>query len=88
MININLNIRNPFNRNFKRLWGCARSTPFAHKFVEFHLYKDNSIISININWTVRQDHSGLNVEIGLLSYCFDFNFYDSRHWDTNKGHYQ
>jgi hypothetical protein len=35
------------------------------------------------NWTIRQSHAGLDLELGLFGYNIHFNFYDIRHWDQN-----
>jgi hypothetical protein len=40
------------------------------------------------NWTVRQSHAGLDLELGLIGYNFHINFYDCRHWDAEAGKYQ
>jgi hypothetical protein len=39
------------------------------------------------NWTVRQSHAGLDIELGLFGYNIHFNFYDNRHWHTEAGRY-
>ena len=84
MINFNFSITNPWSDRFSNLWCRSYATPFKHKFIELELTKCSTIISFKFNWTVRQDHAGLAAEIGLLGHCFDFNFYDSRHWDDEN----
>jgi hypothetical protein len=37
------------------------------------------------NWTVRQDHAGLDIDLGLFGYNIHFNFYDNRHWNSEEG---
>jgi hypothetical protein len=37
------------------------------------------------NWTVRQSHAGLDLELGLFGYNVHFNFYDNRHWNSKEG---
>jgi hypothetical protein len=81
MISFNFNLRNPWSDCFKNIWCRSFKTPFNNKFIELEIYKDSSILSVNGNWTIRQSHSGLNIELGLFGYCFNFNFYDSRHWN-------
>ena len=87
MINFSFSIRNPFSQEFKNLWCRAYDTPHKNKFIELQVYKDSCIVSINFNWTIRQSHAGLDIEVGLLGYCFNFNFYDSRHWNYEAGRY-
>lgn len=84
MINLNFSLRNPWSNCFENLWCRAYGTPFKHKFIELEFYKDSSFLSCSFAWTIRQSHAGLDFELGLLGYCFHFNFYDSRHWEDNK----
>jgi hypothetical protein len=88
MINFNITINNFFNKDFKHLWGGCFSTVFLHKFIEYQLYRDSTILAISFDWSIRRDHAGLNICIGLLSYCFDFNFYDNRHWNHQERRYE
>jgi hypothetical protein len=39
------------------------------------------------NWTIRQSHAGLDLELGVFGYCFRINFYDNRHWNYAEGRY-
>ena len=88
MISLNFNIRNPWSTKFENLWSKAVSTPFKFKFVELELYKDSSVVSVYINWTIRRSHAGLLIELGLLGYCCLFNFYDSRHWNQQENKWE
>lgn len=85
MISINLNIRNPWSKQFKNYWSRAWDTPFKHKFIELEVYKDSSLFSFIFVHTVNQSHAGLDVELGLLGYNVHFNFYDNRHWNYDDG---
>lgn len=87
MIQFNVNVRNPWSQEFKNLWCRAFDTPFKNKFVELEVYRDSSLFSINVNWTIRQSHAGLDIELGLFGYCLHFNFYDNRHWNYEAGRY-
>ena len=84
MMNFNLWLRNPWSNKFNNLWCKSYSTPFENKFIELQIYKDFTLMSFMINWTIRQSHAGLDLEIGILGYCVHFNFYDSRHWDDKN----
>jgi hypothetical protein len=88
MISFNFNIRNPWSNEFKNLWCCVYKTPFKNKFIELECYKDFTLVSFRFNWTVRQSHSGLDLEAGLFGYCVHFNFYDNRHWDYDTNQYE
>lgn len=81
MINVDFSITNPWSNRFSNLWCCSFETPFKNKYIELELCKDTNIISLAVQLTTRRDHSGLNIELGLLGYSFNFRFYDCRHWD-------
>jgi hypothetical protein len=88
MISFNFNIRNPWSNTFNNLWCRAYDTPFKNKFIELEFTQDFTLVSVMFNWTVRQSHAGLDLELGLFGYNFHFNFYDNRHWDAEIGKYQ
>ena len=88
MISISINVRNPWGKSFSNLWCRLYNTPFAHKFIELELYKSSSIISVEFNYSVKQDHAGLDITVGVLSYNLHFNFYDNRHWDQDKNDWE
>lgn len=82
MIYFNINIRNPYWWNrFKSIKSWAGSTPFEYKFWEVQIMKSAELFRIEFEWNIRQDHAGINLELGLLGYCATFGIHDSRHWD-------
>ncbi len=87
MISFNFNIRNPWSNRFENLWCRAYNTPFTNKFIELEVTRDFTLISFMFNWTVRQSHAGLDLEVGLFGYNIHFQFYDNRHWNTEAGRY-
>lgn len=83
MIYFNINIRNPnWWSRFDSIKCWAGSTPAKHKFWEVQIMKGPELFRIEFEWTIRQDHAGVNLELGLLGYCVTFGLHDSRHWDT------
>ena len=58
---------------------------YTNKYAELEFYKDSSLLSVNFNWTIRQDHAGIDIEIGVLGYCVHFTVYDNRHWNYEEG---
>ena len=84
MFSIGVNLRNPWSQKFKNLWSRSWYV-LEHKYVELELYQDSSMVSFNFSWTIRQSHAGLDIDFGLLGYCFHFNFYDNRHWNYTEG---
>jgi hypothetical protein len=47
--------------------------------------KGPELFRFEIEITTRQDHAGLNIELGLLGYHIGFTFYDNRHWNEEEG---
>jgi hypothetical protein len=88
MISFNFNLRNPWGNEFENLWNRAYDTPFKNKYIELELYKDFTIVSCNFNWTMRQSHAGVDVDLGLFGYNIHFQFYDSRHWNRDNNDWE
>ena len=85
MISFNFNIRNPWSNTFKNIGFIGYETVFKHKYIEIELYKDSSILSFSFNWSVRQDHAGIEFSLGLFGYTVRYQFYDNRHWNHKEG---
>lgn len=88
MINLNFNLRWPCSNRFRNIWCRHWSTPWQYKFVEAQLYASSDVFAFEFNYSRRTDHAGLHIGVGLMGYNFDFNFYDSRHWDDEQGKWQ
>lgn len=86
MIHLHLSLRNPFSNRFSNIWSRVFDTPFASKCLELQIYRGTDLVSLFVTLTTRQDHAGLQAGIGLLGLNFEFNWYDSRHWnrETNS----
>ena len=87
MISFNFNLSNPWSKRWKNVWSKTYNTPFEHKFLELEVIKDSSIVSLMFRLSARQSHGGLNMELGLVGYSFNFNFYDNRHWNYELDRY-
>jgi hypothetical protein len=85
MISLNFYLRNPWSTTFKNLWCRVYTTPFSNKHIELEFTRDFTLVSFMFNWTLRQSHAGVDMELGLLGYCVHLNFYDLRHWDSKLG---
>ena len=85
MIKLQLEIRNPWSRDrFKNL-GCVFGKITKNMTWEIeHTYHDGMLVDLDFEFTTKQDHAGLHFSVGFLGYNFDFNFYDSRHWDNEN----
>ncbi len=85
MIYFNVNIRNPYwAERFKNIWWKAGGTLLKNKFWEVQILKNDNLFRLEFGFTVRQDHAGLNLELGLLGYEIHFTFYDNRHWNHEE----
>lgn len=86
MIYFNISLTHPnwWNR-FKNIKFWSGKTPWKEKHWEIQITKSEHIFRVEFQWTIRQDHAGARLELGLFGYQIDFGFYDSRHWNTEKG---
>ena len=61
MISFNFNIRNPWSQRFENLWNRSYATTFENKFIELEVTRDFTLVSFRFDWTVMQDHAGLDL---------------------------
>lgn len=89
MIYLNLNIRHPnwWNR-FENIKCWVGETPFKHKYWECQILKADNLLRFEFGFTIREDHAGLNLELGLFGYEIHFTFYDNRHWNHKEGRWE
>ena len=85
MINLNLSLANPwYKENFKNLFGKF-GTLNPHTVWEFEVIRySRTLFEVAFEWTVRTDHAGPHIELGLFGYTVSARIYDTRHWDHNK----
>ena len=70
----------PFD-HFKNLGSISRS---IHKHTAWeleHTYYNGSLFDIDVSWSIREDHAGFELCLGLLGYGVHFHIYDTRHWN-------
>jgi len=82
MIYLNLTFRNPFSDKFEHVYATG-SRLFKHKAWEFEIYRSDTIAELETRITIREDHAGVKLGIGLLSWTINLQFYDTRHWNYN-----
>lgn len=88
MIYFNINIRHPgWWRRFENIKTWHGSTPIPNKYWEVQVIKNDNLLRVELGWTVREDHAGVNLELGLLGYEIHFTIYDNRHWNSDAGRY-
>jgi hypothetical protein len=81
MINLNITVSNPWSNRWDILWTRSQVL-FANKAVEFNGYRTGSLINIDFSFSVRTDHAGMRLMLGLFGYEVELHFYDTRHWDS------
>ncbi len=82
MINLQLNIRNPWSNRFQNIKCWHGPTPIKNKYWEFQIYKSSDILDLGIHVTHRQSHAGIRISIGFLGLNAEFQIYDNRHWNN------
>jgi hypothetical protein len=80
MINLRFSLTNPWSDLFDAGWMWGKKIT-ENNAVELQLYRCNAIVEAQFEFTTRQDHAGIRLEVGLLSYVLAFNLYDTRHWN-------
>ena len=80
IFNLRTQLSLPFD-HFKNL-GCISGRISEHKVWELeHTYYSGSLFDIDISWSIREDHAGFEVCLGIFGYGVHFHIYDTRHWD-------
>jgi hypothetical protein len=80
MIDLNLNISNPWCDTWTILWNKSKLLS-QHKAIEFNGYRTNHIVNAEFNAKPIGDHAGVRCMLGLFGYEMELHFYDVRHWD-------
>ena len=82
MIYFNFNIRiRAWASNFKsyKTWHGILT---QNKAWEIQLMKTDCLFRAIVDISTKQDHAGINIELGLFGYEIDATIYDVRHWDS------
>ena len=80
MIYLNLNIRNPWSNRFENVWNNAGSIT-KNKSWGIEILKTENLVRVEFQYTVMQDHAGIQLELGLLGWEYHIGAHDNRHWD-------
>jgi hypothetical protein len=80
MIYINLTIRNPWSDRFEIVWSWGQKI-FKHKAWEVEIYRSDTVAELEFKITSQEDHAGVALGLGLLSYTLRAQLYDTRHWN-------
>lgn len=89
MIYFNVNLRNPkWVERFENIKVWHGATPFKNKYWEVQVIKNDNLLRIEFEFTAKQDHAGVNLELGLFGYEIHFTFYDNRHWNYERSEWE
>jgi hypothetical protein len=88
MINLAINIRNPYSNRFENIKCWSGDTPIKNKFWEVQIYKSSDVLDFGLNISHRQSHAGIRLCLGLFGYNIEVQIYDNRHWDTEKDQWE
>jgi hypothetical protein len=83
LIYINLSLINPWSDLFKPAWSWDKKLT-KNKAVEIEVYRSNTVAEFEARLRYREDHAGLTIGLGVLSYTLRAQFYDTRHWNYEK----
>ena len=83
IFNLRTQLSLPFD-HFENL-GCVSGQLFENTAWELeHTYYSGSLFDIDISWSIREDHAGFEICLGMFGYGVHFHIYDTRHWDYEK----
>jgi hypothetical protein len=82
LINIQLQLHNPFNWELFKSFGCISGRLSKHKYWELeHNFYGGMLLDIDFHIAIQEDHPDISLAIGLFGYSIHFHIYDHRHWD-------
>jgi hypothetical protein len=74
---------NPWSDCFEPVWSWGKAVS-KYKAVEVEVYRSNTVAEFEARLRFREDHAGLIIGLGFLSYTLRAQFYDTRHWNYEK----
>jgi hypothetical protein len=83
IVNLRFELSNPFDRwDYFNNLGCISGRLTKYKAWELeHTFCSTVLIDVDMRWTRKMDHAGLDITVGLLGYGISFRIYDTRHWN-------
>jgi hypothetical protein len=87
MIDLKFAIINPFSKGWECFYNSGEKLT-KNKAWEFNLYRTNDVVRFEFRFSIREDHAGLNIEVGLIGYSFEFSIYDIRHWNYESDEWE
>lgn len=89
ILNIRIELKNPFDSwDYFRNFGCVHGDLGLYTAWELeHSYYSPLLLDVDVRWTRKQDHAGIEIGLGILGYGVSFRIYDIRHWDGEADAY-
>ncbi len=87
MIYLNLTIRNPFSDRFSNVYATGGKLS-KNKAWEFQIYRSDTVVELETKFSIREDHAGFKLGLGLFSWTMDLQVYDTRHWNYDTKTWQ
>ena len=87
MINFIFEIVNPFSSRFSGLFNKGGQIGRI-KAWELNAYRTNTIFLVSSSLTVKGDHAGFKLHVGVLSFELELRIYDIRHWDWKNDRWE
>jgi hypothetical protein len=76
-------LTNPWSDLYKPVWSWDKKLT-KNKAIEVEVYRSNTVAEFEARLRHREDHAGLTIGLGFLSYTLRVQFYDTRHWNYEK----
>lgn len=82
---LRLEVLNPWSKDkFKNL-GCLHGKLSKNKAWELeHTVYDGTLLDVSVSYTIREDHAGFELVLGVFTYGIGFRIYDIQHWDIKN----
>ena len=86
MFYLGFELQNPFAKEdwkslYNEAWNVAKNKVFEVQTTRY----SRVLIDVNLRVSARTDHSGFCITLGLVGYSVICHYYDTRHWDEEKG---
>lgn len=78
MINISLSLSNPWSNRWRTMF-CKFGPIGRYKAWEFNGYATHHFVEVDFRLSLKGDHPGVFVTLGLTGYAIEFSIYDTRH---------
>lgn len=80
-----LSLQNPFSKRFGNIFSTDRQIS-KYKAIEVEALKTPVIVCFTFELSIRKDHAGMFLNLGLFGYEVLVSIYDTRHlnYENNK----